>query len=185
MTKVINSVRPLSLKAFYQAFPRVFIQEPHGDIEGGTTPALQAVRVGEGVAGFLRDVDHIDGPQPCGEEGLMSITPSGVHDQDTRVLANGLRECLRTMLDDDVTPSSLARYNSIQRGTIGIVTVLEWWDGNFVLETWFTSLSFDRAAVDSEVSEVSKEFLGTVLTLNEFEEFRGVIDELSTRWNEN
>jgi len=39
-------------------------------------------------------------------------------------------------------------------------------------------LTFDGAAVDGQVSEVSKEFLGTVLALNKFEEIGGVVNEL-------
>ena len=38
-------------------------------------------------------------------------------------------------------------------------------------------LSFDRASVDSKVSQVSQELLGTVLAANEREELGSVIDE--------
>ena len=39
-------------------------------------------------------------------------------------------------------------------------------------------LTFDRAAVDGEVTEVGEELLGTVLALDELEELGGVVDEL-------
>ena len=39
-------------------------------------------------------------------------------------------------------------------------------------------LALDRAAVNGEVAEVSKQFLRTVLALNKPEEFRCVVDEL-------
>jgi hypothetical protein len=39
-------------------------------------------------------------------------------------------------------------------------------------------LSFDRASIDSEISKVSEEFLGTVLALHKFEKVWGIVDEL-------
>jgi len=52
-----------------------------------------------------------------------------------------------------------------------------------MLPTKFTTmlahrLSFDRTAVDSEVSQVSQELLGTVLALHQLEEVWRVINEL-------
>jgi hypothetical protein len=40
------------------------------------------------------------------------------------------------------------------------------------------NLSFDRASIDSEISKVSEEFLGTVLALHELEEVWGIVNEL-------
>ncbi len=44
-------------------------------------------------------------------------------------------------------------------------------------------LSFDRAAIDSKVSKIGKQFLGTVLTLNQLEEVGGIVDELRRNLN--
>jgi hypothetical protein len=40
------------------------------------------------------------------------------------------------------------------------------------------ALAFDGAAVDGNISEVCKEFLGTVLRLNQLEQLGRIVDEL-------
>ena len=39
-------------------------------------------------------------------------------------------------------------------------------------------LTLDGATIDGKVSEICKEFLGTILALHQFEEFGGIVDEL-------
>ena len=164
----------------HQTFPRILIQEAHSDIECSTTPALQTVRVGEGIACLLCDVDHIDRPQPRREQRLVSITPCCVHNEDTRVFANRLGKGLGTMLNDDVTPSSLAGNDGIERGSVGVVAILEGRNDDLIFKTWFATLSFDGTAIDGKISEVSEEFLGPVLTLDKFEKLGGIVDKLLT-----
>lgn len=154
-----------------QPLPRVLVQEPHSDVERSTTPALEGVRVSERVRGLFGDVDHVDGSQTSGKEGLVRVTPGGVHDKHTRVLAYSLCECLRTMLDDDVPPTLLARQRGVEGRTIvGILAVLELGDDDVILEAWLADLSLDGAAVDSEVAKVGEQLLSTVLTLHKLEQ---------------
>ena len=108
----------------------------------------------------------------------MSITPGGVHDEDTRIRTNGFGEGLGTFLDNDVTPTKLAGEGCIQRRPFGVFAALEFGNNNLVLETRFSLLTFDGAAVDSEVSEVGEQFLCTVLALDELEKLGSIIDEL-------
>jgi len=126
----------------------------------------------------------------------MRITPSRVHNKCSRVGTNGFGKFLGAFLDDDITPAGLAWQRSIQRrAVLRVITVLEYRNDNFVFETWFTlekvedvspttkqiyayHLTFDRASIDGEVSEVGKNFLRTVLALYQFEEIRSIVDEL-------
>ena len=108
----------------------------------------------------------------------MRITPCSVHDENTRVLAHGLGECLGTLLDDDVAPADLAREGRVERRALGVFAVDKFGDVDLVPEAGFAGLALDRGAVDGEVSEVSEELLSTVLALNELEPLGSIVDEL-------
>ena len=84
------------------------------------------------------------------------------------------------MLNDDVTPSSLAGNDGIERGSVGVVAILEGRNDDLIFKTWFATLSFDGTAIDGKISEVSEEFLGPVLTLDKFEKLGGIVDKLLT-----
>jgi len=103
------------LAELLQPVPRVFEKETHRDVKGGTTPALKRPGIAESVAGLGSDVEHVDCPHPGGEERLVSVTPSSVHDQAAFVRAHGLCESRRTLLDEDVPPASLAWRRDIVR----------------------------------------------------------------------
>lgn len=64
-----------------ESVPRVLVQEPHGNVKGGTSPALERVGVLEGVRRLLGNVGHVDGSQSGGEQRLVGVSPGGVHDQ--------------------------------------------------------------------------------------------------------
>lgn len=68
----------------------------------------------------------------------MGITPCSVHDECPGVLANCLGESFRSMLHDDVAPTTFARETSVERRTIRIVAILELGNDNLILETRFT-----------------------------------------------
>jgi hypothetical protein len=125
----------------------------------------------------------------------VRVTPSGVHDEAARVLANGLGESLRAFLDDDITPSLFAGDGRVERWAVRVVAVLEGWDNDLILKARFAldgdlsqtddielectySLALDRATVDGDITKVRKELLRTVLSLNEPEELRSIVDEL-------
>ena len=44
-----------------ESVPGVLIEESHGNIKGGTTPALKGVQVGERMASFLGNTEQVDG----------------------------------------------------------------------------------------------------------------------------
>ena len=125
----------------------------------------------------------------------MSITPGGIHDQATRVRANGLGEGFGALLDDDVAPTDLAWQRGVDGRAVRIVAVLQLGDDNLILETGLSlprsstiaqsdvipityHLTLDRASVDDKISEVGKKFLSTVLGDDKLEEVWSVIDEL-------
>lgn len=107
----------------------------------------------------------------------MGVTPGGVHDEDSRVVADGLGESLGSLLLDDVTPSSEAGLGGVER--LGLVLgVDEGGDGDVLEESRLSDLSLDRRSVDDEVSEVGEDLLGSVLTRDEVEKGGSVVDEL-------
>lgn len=53
-----------------ESLPRILVKETHGDVESGTTPALESVSVLESVGSLLGDVGHVDRTQAGCEEGL-------------------------------------------------------------------------------------------------------------------
>jgi len=127
----------------------------------------------------------------------MRISPCCIHNKTSRVVTYGLGECLGTFFDDNVTPALGAGAGGVEWGPIFWVGArLELGDDDFGFEAWFAlrgnkfnklwrNLSFfthllalDGAAIDGQVSKVSKEFLGTVLALDEFEEVRCIVNEL-------
>lgn len=119
----------------YETLPRILIQEAHRDIEGRATPALKSKCIRESVACLLGNVNHVDGTKTSREQALVGITPGGVHDERSGILANGLGERLGALLDDDVAPSELARRGGVERSTLGVGPVGELGDLNFGLET--------------------------------------------------
>ena len=92
----------------YQPLPWIFVQEPHSNIESRATPALETVRVCQGIARFLGDIDHVDGSETSGQERLVSIPPCGIHDKHPRVFANRLSKGFGTRLDDNISPTDFA-----------------------------------------------------------------------------
>ena len=134
---------PLS-HSTYQTLPWILIQEPHGYVKRRTAPAFKRVCICQRPASFLGDVGHINRAQARCEQRLMGITPCSVHDECPGVLANCLGESFRSMLNDDVPPSTFARETSVKGRTIRIVAVLKLGNNNLVLETRFTLLQIMR-----------------------------------------
>ena len=157
-----------------QTVPRVLVEEAHGDIESSTTPALQSPGVRVSVAGLLGDVQQVNSSHTSGEERLVGVTPCGVHDETALVVADGLRKALRALLEEDVPPTLLAWL-----GCVDLVAALvgKNGDGDLALELGLTNLTLDLTAVDSEVAEVCKQLLSTVLRANKVEQSGCVIDE--------
>lgn len=90
---------------------------------------------------LLRNVDHVDRAESSSEQRLVSVAPCRVHDQYTRVLADGLCESFRTLLDNNVTPAAFAGECSIHGRPIFVRRVLELGNDDLVGETWFTLIN--------------------------------------------
>lgn len=157
-----------------ESVPGVLVEESHGDIEGSTTPALKGVEVGEGVAGLVSNAKEIDSSDTGSQERLMGVTPGGVHEKASLVVADSLGKGLGALLKDDVSPSLLARLADIELAALGGGDL---GDDDLALELGLTDLALDAATVDGNISKVSEKLLGTVLAADEVEQRGGIIDE--------
>jgi hypothetical protein len=128
------------------------------------------------MAGLFGNAEQINCTDTSSQKRLVSISPSCVHKKTTLVLADGLGEGLGSLLKNDVSPSLGARLGSINLLS-GRVDKLR--DLNLSLELWLSNLSLDAATIDGNITEVGKKLLGTVLTANEIEQLRGIVDESS------
>jgi len=128
---------PLSHSS-YQTLPWILVQEPHSYVKRRTAPAFKRVCVCERPTSLFGDVGDVNRAQARCEQGLVSITPRSVHDKCPRVFANCLGESFRSLLSDDVPPTTFARESSVEGRTIRVVAVLELRNDNLVLETRFT-----------------------------------------------
>lgn len=182
----------------YETVPGIFVQETHGNIEGRAAPHLQTEGVCKRVACLSRDVDHVNSTETGGEQRLVGISPGSVHDKGTGVSADCFGECLGALLDNDVAPPGEARRGDIQRRSIlGVLAVLELRDDDVLPETGFAliaefsrndtektricstyNLTLNGATVYGEITKVGEQLLCAVLTLNQFEELGGIVNEL-------
>lgn len=122
----------------YQSLPRVFIQKPQCNIERRATPALNTIRIRQCITSFLCNIDHINRSKSRSKKRLMSISPCSIHDQSSGVFTNGFGEGFKSLLYDDVSPSNLARESCIERRSIRVLAVLEFWNDDFCFQTRLT-----------------------------------------------
>ena len=157
-----------------KSVPGVFVEEAHGNIEGGASPALQTVEIGQSVAGLLGDVEKVDRSNTRRQERLVGIAPCGIHNHATLVRPNGLGESLGALLENNLAQTLLARLANID---LVAIVVGKLWEDNLALEFGLTNLALDAAAVDGDITEVAKKLLGTVLTADKVEEGGGIVDK--------
>ncbi len=81
-----------------QALPGVFLQEAHGDVEGGAAPALQRQKVGQEPRVVGRHLEHVVAAHAGRDQGLMRVTKGGVGDQRAWFGQHPLSELLRSQL---------------------------------------------------------------------------------------
>ncbi len=86
-----------------QPFPGIFLEEAHGDVEGGATPAFQREQVGQQMCIVRRDGDHVRSPHARGEQRLVGVTHGGVGEQDALLVAHPLGKFLRAEFQKAVT----------------------------------------------------------------------------------
>ena len=77
-----------------QPFPGVFLEEPHGRVEGRAAPHLdrEDARAEPGVG--IGHAEHVAGPDPGGQERLVGVAERGVGQEQRLLLANPARESL-------------------------------------------------------------------------------------------
>jgi hypothetical protein len=73
-----------------QSLPRALVQESQADIKCGTSPILERVQVVEFVSDEWRNLQQVMCTNTRGQERLMSVTESRVHEKDILFCANCL-----------------------------------------------------------------------------------------------
>jgi hypothetical protein len=86
----------------------------------------------------------------------------------TLVASDSLCKGLRTLIDDNVPPTILAWLAGID-DLARIIVVSNDRNHRFCLQTRLSCLTHNRRSIDSNISEVSEQFLSSVLGLNELE----------------
>ena len=80
---------------FAQARARVFVQEAHGDVEGGAAPHFQAEEVVQPVRDEVGDGQHVVGADARGQQRLVGVAERGVGDQQALLLRASTRRIPR------------------------------------------------------------------------------------------
>lgn len=126
------------------------------------------------MAGLLGNVEEINSSDSGSQQRLVGISPCGVHEKTSFVLANSLGKRLGALFKDDASPTLLARLADVDLFTCGSEN---FGGDDFALELGLANLALDRATVDSDISEICQQFLGTVLATYEVKQLRGIVDE--------
>lgn len=77
---------------FFEAFPWAFVQESQADVESCSTPVLEGVEVVELVGDERRNFEQIVSSDASGQQRLMSVAESRVHQQKVFLGSHGLGE---------------------------------------------------------------------------------------------
>ena len=78
-----------------QPLPRVFLEEAHGDVEGGAAPAFQREQLRRQARVGGRDAHHVGRAHARGEQRLVRVAHRRVGEQHPRLGEHPLRELLR------------------------------------------------------------------------------------------
>jgi len=84
----------------------------------------------------------------------VSVSPSGIHDENPGVFAYCFGKRFWTGLNDYISPTDLARQRRIQRRTLLIFSVGKFGNNNLIFETRLAGLSFDGTSVHGQISQV-------------------------------
>lgn len=104
----------------------------------------------------------------------MGVTPGGIHQETSLVLADSLRKCFRALLNQDVSPALLAWYSGVD---LVSSIIMERGKDDLSLELGLANLSLNAAAVDGNVTKIGQQLLSSVLTADEVKETWGIINE--------
>ncbi len=80
-----------------QALPRVFLQEAVGHVEGRPAPAFHREQVRQGMRVGGRDLEHVDGAHPGGEERLVRVAHGRVGQEQAVLRQHPVRHRLRPL----------------------------------------------------------------------------------------
>ena len=104
----------------------------------------------------------------------MGVTPSGVHEKTSLVGADSLGKGLGALLEENVSPTGLARRGDVNLGTVLVGNI---GDDDVALELGLANLALDGRTVDSDITKVSQQLLSTVLAAHEVKQLRSVINK--------
>mmetsp|Transcript_18872 Transcript_18872/g.54649 ORF Transcript_18872/g.54649 Transcript_18872/m.54649 type:complete len:333 (-) Transcript_18872:914-1912(-) len=153
---------------FLQSLPRTFVQESHGHVERRSSPHLHAEHLGQSLVGVLGARHQFLGPHAGGEEGLMSVSPGGIHEKQARVIADILGVSFGSVLEENLSvgtfPLLLFLGLELGKGDLGMSLA----DG---INLGNVSSQLDGMTVHGDVGQISQgllevhELLLTRLTL--------------------
>jgi hypothetical protein len=120
------------------------------------------------MTSLIGDVEHINRSDSSGQKRLVGISPRCIHDETSRVLADSLGEGSWALLDNNISPALGGWYSGIDSCAI---CKFDFWHDDGAFKFGFADLALDLTAINCEISEIRKQFLGTILTSNEREQF--------------
>ena len=77
-----------------QAGEGVFVQEAHGDVEGGAAPHFQAEEIVQAVRDEVGDGQHVVGADARGQQRLVGVAEGGVGEEQALLFARPIRRGL-------------------------------------------------------------------------------------------
>ena len=81
-----------------QPFPRVFLEEPHGGVEGRAAPHLDREDAGAEPGVGVGHAEHVAGPDPGRQQRLVGVAEGGVGQEQRLLLADPAGERLGPQL---------------------------------------------------------------------------------------
>ena len=78
-----------------QAREGIFVQEAHGDVEGGAAPHFQAEQIVQPVRHEVGDGQHVVGAHARGQQRLVGVAEGGVGEQQPLLAGASTRRSLR------------------------------------------------------------------------------------------
>ena len=155
-----------------EATPRVFVKESKSDVKGRSAPHFERVRTIERASRERSRTTQIVRANTSSEKRLVRVTPRGVHDEQTLVVAHRLGERRRALLVQ----------NSLETRVLELIQgLLRLWHGGLDARRRWTNRTGVIGAVHGHITEVVEEFLRVIDVRVELEEARCAVDEISRK----
>mmetsp|Transcript_6121 Transcript_6121/g.15524 ORF Transcript_6121/g.15524 Transcript_6121/m.15524 type:complete len:645 (-) Transcript_6121:547-2481(-) len=168
-----------------QAFPRAFVQETHGHVEGGSAPHFQTVGVAQCLVMIGSCTEEIDRTNTSGQQRLMCITHGGIGHQHSLVLANCLGERFRSLRLQERTPAirgsvrclaiQLVRETTCNLGWRNLTECRRCWQLIMRSNTWCSTRG--SWTVHSDIAQIVEHAVGSITHPTRTEEVRTLVDE--------